>query len=319
MLRSRPVEFGVVRPDAEQLRTRPDVEVARRAAIGWSVLSVAELRACGLSDDAILVRVRNGRLHPIHRGVYAVGHANPPLEGCFFAAVKACGSRALLAGVAAGVLWKILEWDWRLPEILVAGRCPPEHPGIRAHRTSHLPPEDVAVREGIAVTSPIRTLLDLAAILDHRRLRRAVRQAQSLGLVELPALVSRLHGPGPRRGRAKLARIVSTGPAPTRSELEDVVLDLLLRGGLAHPDVNVPLWLGGRRVVPDFRWPEARLVVEVDGAAWHDNRLAREDDAERQALLEAHGDRVLRVTWPQAIERPAQSLRRICAAGAPTA
>jgi very-short-patch-repair endonuclease len=72
-------------------------------------------------------------------------------------------------------------------------------------------------------------------------------------------------------------------------------------------------------VIPDFRWPDARLVVEADGAAWHDHRLAREDDAERQALLERHGERVLRVTWAQAVARPAETLIRLRAAGAPSA
>ena len=85
-------------------------------------------------------------------------------------------------------------------------------------------------------------------------------------------------------------------PRPTRSVLEDIVLDLLLAAGFEHPDVNKPLILSGRRVVPDFRWPRQRLVLEADGAAWHDPTL----DAERQALLEAHGERVLRVTWEQA-------------------
>ena len=124
---------------------------------------------------------------------------------------------------------------------------------------------------------------------------------------------------GRRPGVGNLARIVATGPAPTRSVLEDVLLDLLLRGGLAHPDVNVPLILAGQRVIPDFRWAEQHLVVEADGAAWHDHKLAREDDAARQALLEAHGERVVRVTWDQAVARPAQTLSRIRAAGAPTA
>jgi elongation factor P len=95
------------------------------------------------------------------------------------------------------------------------------------------------------------------------------------------------------------------------------VLDLMLAGGLAHPEVNVEMVLEGRRVVPDFRWPHERVVVEADGAAWHDGRLAREDDAERQALLEAHGERVLRVTWDQAIARPQRTLARLRAAGAP--
>ena len=83
--------------------------------------------------------------------------------------------------------------------------------------------------------------------------------------------------------------------------------------------MNVPMILDGRRVVPDFRWPKQRLVLEADGAAWHDHKLAREDDAERQALLEAHGETVLRVTWDQAIGRPAQTLVRVGRAGAPRA
>jgi very-short-patch-repair endonuclease len=101
--------------------------------------------------------------------------------------------------------------------------------------------------------------------------------------------------------------------------LEDVVLDLLLAGGLARPDVNQPLRVEGRRLVPDFRWPEQWLIVEADSRAWHDGKLAREDDAERQALLEATGERVVRVTWEQAIAHPAQTLARLRAAGAPTA
>ncbi len=95
------------------------------------------------------------------------------------------------------------------------------------------------------------------------------------------------------------------------------MLDLIVGGGLAHPDVNVPMVVAGRRVVPDYRWPPQRLVVEADSRTWHDHKLAREDDAERQAILEAHGERVVRVTWEQAIARPAQTLARLRAAGAP--
>jgi very-short-patch-repair endonuclease len=97
----------------------------------------------------------------------------------------------------------------------------------------------------------------------------------------------------------------------TRSALEDALLDLILDAGLSAPRVNEALGLDGRRVVLEFRWPRQRLVVEADGAAWHDNPLARADDAERQALLEAHGERVLRVTWHQAVRRPRQTLARI--------
>ena len=99
--------------------------------------------------------------------------------------------------------------------------------------------------------------------------------------------------------------------------LEDIVLDLLLTGGFVHPDVNKPLVVDGRRIIPDFRWPEQHLIVEADGAAWHDGKVAREDDAERQALLEAAGERVVRVTWAQAVAQRAQTLARIRTAGAP--
>jgi very-short-patch-repair endonuclease len=84
-----------------------------------------------------------------------------------------------------------------------------------------------------------------------------------------------------------------------------------------RPDVNKPLVIEGRRIVPDFRWPEERIIVEADGGQWHDHRLAREDDAERRAFLETHGEHVLRVTWDQAVTKQSQSHRRFEAAGAP--
>ena len=155
--------------------------------------------------------------------------------------------------------------------------------------------------------------------MNYTLLRRAVRKAQSLHRVSVPLLVATIRRLGPRRGTAKLNRILATGPAPTRTVLEDVVFDLILDGGLARPDVNRPLLLAGRRVAPDFRWPEEKVAVEADSRAWHDNQIAREDDEERQALLEASGERVLRVTWRQAIGRPRETLARIRGAGAPAA
>jgi hypothetical protein len=295
------------------------VLVARRAADAWGVLSLDELFACGLSRTEVRVRVRNGQLHPLHRGVYAVGHANVTLEGRFLAAVKASGPGAVLSHVSAAALWGFMQWDDRYPEVTVVGTAPRAHPGLRIHRTTTFDRDDAARHRGMPITSPARTLLDLAARLDHGALRSATRRAQSLYRVNLRQLAAVLARHRQRPGSARLARIIATGPAPTRSELEDVVLDLILRGGHVHPNVNLPYFVGGRRTVPDFRWPEQRLVIEADGAAWHDNQLAREDDAERQALLEADGERVRRVTWDQAIARPGQTLSRIRAAGAPLA
>ncbi len=269
--------------------------------------------SCGLSLDAVAVRVRNGRLHPLYRGVYAVGHANIALEGHFLAAVKA--SDGVLSHFSAATLYGLVTWDHRYPEVTTTAKR--AHTGIRVHRTSMLEVQDITRHKGIPITTPARTLVDLAATLDYRPLRRAVREAQRK-LVTIPQLVDTLDRLGPRRGTANLTKILATGHAPTRSELEDTVLDLILRAGFQRPDINEPIPLQGRTIVPDFRWPQQHLVIEADGAEWHDDRLTREDDAERQAILEAHGERVLRITWAQAVAQRRQTLNRIRAAGAPT-
>jgi very-short-patch-repair endonuclease len=288
------------------------------AARQWGVVSLDELRDCGLSPKAVEVRLRTGRLHPIHRGVYAVGHANPPLDGIFLAAVKACGRGAVLSHYAAAALWGIVDWDYRLVEVTVVRSSTPLTESIRVHRSRCLERADVRLHRGIRVTSPVRTLIDLAAILDYKTLRRAVRQALSHNLVTLGDLARARLRLGPRRGARNLARVLATA-APTRSELEDVVLDLILAGGLEQPDVNVPRSIEGRNVIPDFRWPSVRLVLEADSRRHHDDPLARADDIERQALLERDGDHVERVTWQQAVARPAQTIARLIDAGAPRA
>jgi putative AbiEi antitoxin of type IV toxin-antitoxin system/uncharacterized protein DUF559 len=301
----------VCRPYADKLDNRPDVLVARLASVQWGVLALDELRECGLTRDMVSDRVRAGHLHPLHRGVYAVGHANPPLKGRFLAAVKACGPTAVLSHFSAAALYGFVTWDHREPETTAPKAH--THEGIHTHRTT-LDPHDITSHQGIPTTTPARTLLDLSPVLPSNELRRATRQAQSLKLVsttELREVMARANRPG------KLAHILATGPAPTRSELEDAVLELIVAGGLERPDINVPLVLDGRTVIPDFRWPEQHLVLEADGAAWHDHRLAREDDAERQALLEAHGERIVRVTWDQAIRHRRQTLTRLEQAGAP--
>jgi len=170
--------------------------------------------------------------------------------------------------------------------------------------------------EGVPTTTPARTLVDLATIASYTLLRRAVRRALGLGRVSIRQVVATRRRLGGRRGSANLDRVLAAA-APTRSELEDVVLDLIVDAGFVRPEVNQPLLLAGRRVIPDFRWPDQKVIVEADGARWHHNPIARQDDAERHALLEAHGERVLRVTWKEAVSRPRETIARIDAAGVP--
>lgn len=299
-------------------QSRPDVVVARRASDEWGVLSLVELQACGLSRREIEVRVRNGWLHPIYRGVYAVGHAAVSPEGTWLAATKAIGPDAVLSHFAASCHWEFIKWDGRHPEVTVPRVGVRGCSGIRVHCTSVLEPCDLMHHNGIPVTSPVRTLVDLAAIANDKLLRTAVRRALAKRRTSIRQLVATRRRLGGRRGSARLDRVLRDA-APTRTELEDVIYDLIVDAGFVRPDVNRPLLLAGRRIVPDFRWAEQRLVVEADSRAWHDNPIARADDAERQALLEAHGECVLRVTWKQAVTKPEETVARLVDAGAPRA
>jgi hypothetical protein len=252
--------------------TTPDARAAELAQRDWGVVSRDESRACGLTDRMIAARVRAGRLHRVHLGVYAVGHPGLTMRGRFLAAVKACGEGSVLSHVSAATLWELLPYDPRRDtDVIAPGKRRTR--GITVHRTRN---EPEAVRyDRIPVTTPARTLIDLSSVLPFKPLRRAAREA----------LVRK------RITAAEAKHIVEGGDIPTRSHLEDDVLDLIEAHGLPTPEVNHPFG----KYVPDFRWPDLHLILEADGATYHDNPLAREDDARRQADLEAQGETVLRI------------------------
>ena len=295
--------------------TPPDVRLAILAAEQEGVVSTDQLHAIGLDKDAVRRRVRDGRLHRIHRGVYAVGHTAISLNGRFLAAVLACGQTAALTRYSAGALDGYLTWDDRLIEVTVVGSAPRRHEGIRVHRARYLDERDVRRNLTIPRTTVARTLLDLADDMPDKALRRAVRQAQAMRLTSVRQIADVLTRSNGRRGAKRLAALIADGPAPTRSDLEDVVLDLIDGAGFERPEINLRLG----RVYPDLRWPAQRLTVECDSATWHSGKLATEDDAARQAKLEADGERVLRVTWQQAFKQRQQTVARLAAAGAPCA
>lgn len=290
--------------------------MARLAARQDAVVSRGQLAACGISSDAITVRIRRGHLHRVYRGVYSViaRQCLTPV-GVFTAAVLACGPRAVLSHYAAAVYWSMLPWDEaRRPEVTVLGSAGRGLSAIHVHRTRGLNPRDVWQRGALLVTSPERAALDLAAVLDAHALRRMLRQAQAERRLNVQGLAGAIERASGHHGIRALRAVVADGPAPTRSELEDIALDLVDRAGIARPDLNRRRIIQGEVIVPDMRWPELHVVVELDGAAWHEHRLTREHDARKQALMEADGDRVLRVTWSQAVRSPQQTAARIRAA-----
>jgi predicted transcriptional regulator of viral defense system len=293
------------------------VSVAITASRQHGVVSTRQLEAAGLNRSAIRVRARTGRLHRIHQGVYAVGHDGLTLDGRFMAAVLAGAQDAYLSHWSTCALAGLVRWDdYRPIDVTVRGTAARARAGIRFHRARALDPRDTTRIRGIPTTTPARAILEIAPHLSDDRLKRLVRQAQAEEVANVRQFAATLSRANGHRATRRLAALVATGPAATRSSHEDIVLDLILQAGFEHPIVNEKLDVGTTPYRPDMRWPAQRLILEVD-SPWHDGRLAHELDATRQAALEAAGERVLRTTLEQALRHPRQLMARLHAAGAP--
>jgi very-short-patch-repair endonuclease/predicted transcriptional regulator of viral defense system len=288
-------------------------EVAALAARQHGVVTRGQLLQAGLSADAIDNRVKTKWLRLMHRGVYAVGPVAAP-DAMEMAAVLACGEGAVLSCMSAARLWHLVPYpahDRAIDVTVPAGRDR-RRPGIRVHRVCSLERDEVTELKGIPVTIPARTLLDLATAATPRELERAAAEAERRQLAsrsKLLALIARYpRRPGTRALRVLLER--QGRPALTRSEAEERFMALARRGRLPAPDVNV--LLGSYEV--DFLWREERLVVEVDGFAFHGSRAKFEGDRRRDAELAAQGLQVIRVTWRQIVDEPEAMLVRIAQA-----
>lgn len=306
---------------SDQLARR-DRGIAEVAARQHGVISVDQLHRAGFTKHDVLHRVRTGRLHRIHRGVYAVGHPAISREGRWMAAVLACGQAtatpkgaeidldlerretvldrwgATVSHRSAAVLWGLLPMTNAPVDVSVpggGGRA--RRRGIRLHRSSTLSPAAVILQQGIPVTTPARTVSDLQrtvstgrrrGLISAKELRRAIRQADVLGL--------------------PLGDQV--GGDRSRSDLERDFLRLCRRHRLPAPRVNT-------RVGPDlvdFLWPDRRLAVETDGYRYHRGRIAFEDDRERDLRLRAAGYDVMRISEKQVDEEPEQIAEVLTAA-----
>jgi hypothetical protein len=309
--------WRMTRDPHEPFATPPDLRVAFAAARQHGLMRFDQLLACGLDKDAIARRVRKGHLQRVHYGVYAVGHVSDTLHAHFMAAVLAGGGDAFLSGWACCALAGLVRWDDRSVDVTIRGSSHRSRPGIRFHRARSLHPHDTTKLHGIPCTTPARAILEIAPQLSDQRLRRLIRKAQAekrANVRQFAAVLRRARG---HRATRRIADIIAGGPAPTASSHEDVVLDLILDAGFAHPVVNARLLAGGTPYYPDLRWPVQRISLEIDSSPWHDGPLAQELDADRQAELEASGERVLRTTRAQAIRAPRQLVERLAAAGAP--
>ena len=262
--------------------------LAQRAERQYGVVTLAQLAEVGLGRTAVSRRVEAGRLHRVHRGVYAVGHARLGDEGEWMAAVLCGGEGAALAGQAAGRLFRI--WR-RVPPLIdvVAPKRRPQAKGVCFHRARRLDPLDVTNYRGIRVTTVARTLVDLTDQLTRFQLANVIHEAAFRNRFSEPATraaMKRANG-RPNLHRLEHALIAhNEGSAGTRSDLEDAFLE-------QHqgPEPKVNTRIAGVEV--DLYWPDQDLVIEIDGPG-HERPRTKREDAERAARVRAAGKRVER-------------------------
>jgi Protein of unknown function (DUF559)/Transcriptional regulator, AbiEi antitoxin len=273
-----------------------DQRVAALAGRQHGVVSTRQLAALGLPQ--------RGRLHRVNRGVYAVGHPVLTVNGRRMAAVLAAGPGAVLSHASAAALWEIRPSAAARIDVSVrsnGGRG--KRPGLRIHRTPTLRDDEITQHHGIRVTTPARTLLDLASSVPRRALERALDEAEIRDLYDRRALEAISAAHAGERGTAALKQALADDGEPTLtdSELEELMLALCDEHDIARP--RPPAWVAGLRV--DFLFAAQRLVVETDGYRYHRTRRAFERDRERDAILARAGYRTLRFTHRQLTREPA--------------
>lgn len=293
-----------------------DAVIGSLAARQHGVVARAQLLRAGLPRHAIDYRVKRGRLRCLHRGIYRVGPVRGRLES-EAAAVLACGETAVLSHRSAGHLWEMLRGRPEDPVEVSIGRGDRNPgPSVRVHRVTGLAVDETTEVQGIPVTTPARTVLDLAASVGEWELEQALARAERSGrgvLQELETLLMRY----PRRSGTRVLRAIlarDAEPALTRSVAESRFLALIRSAELPEPEANARIQ--GYEV--DFLWRAQRLVVEIDGFEFHSSSSAFERDRLRDGALIAGGWRVLRVTWRQLTRAPEALLARVAQALART-
>lgn len=262
------------------------------AAGQHGIVATWQLLLIGYTKDRIILELRDGRLHRLHRGVFAVGHTRLTRKARWMAAVLACGPDAVLSHKAATALQDLRPAPPGPIDVTVPGHRAGQK-GIRVHNVRQLHPDDVSMIDGIPVTSLERTLLDYAGVAGEQSTRLAVEAAQRqerLDAEPLQAVLARGRGRSGARLLRQVVGCIADEPPWSQSEPERRLLAGTRRRGLPEPSLNVIV--EGELV--DFHWRGEGLVVEVDGDFWHKTRAARERDRRRDVKLQLRGQMVAR-------------------------
>jgi predicted transcriptional regulator of viral defense system len=299
----------------------PHVEalIAALAERQHGVVTLSQLQSFGLGRSGVSRRAQTGRLHRIHRGVYAVGRPHLTQHGRWMAAVLACGPRAVLSHRSGAALHGIRQDNRAKTDVTLPRPSARSRRTVDVHTSLTLEPRDVTTVAGIPCTTVARTLVDLGDVVRRREVERAVDQAEVLRVFDGRAVDAALERAGRRRGAGVLRDVLETYEQPTltRSEIEELVLALCRNADLLIPEVNASITLaGGVSYEADFLWREHKLIAETDGRDVHTTRKAFEHDRLRDQRLTLAGYTVVRFTWRQVVNEPrsvAEALRSLLA------
>ncbi|MCW2920181.1 MAG: hypothetical protein JWL76_55 [Thermoleophilia bacterium] len=290
-----PVDFANPTP---QSCTRLDVRIAELATSQDGVASRAQLRTLGLSDHAIAERIRSGRLHRMHPGIYAIGHAAPSRRGRMKAALLACGAGSAICRRTALEVWDAWRTTDRPIDVVLLHRKRASD-GLEIHQTRVLPPEHLAFRDGIVVTTISRTLVDLSLEFDALQIANIIHELAYRRLFDegdFERCIRRMQASvGTPVALAALA-MHRAGSAGTKSELERRVRALLLELGLEAPEANISVNTPIGWVEVDNAWTTHKLYLEVDGPP-HARRRTKNADRDRRLGLRSSGWTEIRVGY----------------------
>ncbi|MDQ2676223.1 MAG: type IV toxin-antitoxin system AbiEi family antitoxin domain-containing protein [Actinomycetota bacterium] len=269
-----------------------DLAIARIAECQHGVISLEQLRILGLSPPAVRARVARGRLHRVHRGVYAVGHANLTQHGRWMAAVLACGDGAVLSHLSAAHLIGLSLWSGSI-EVAAPARRGRRRPGIIVHPTQTLHPRNLCQAHGIPSTNWARIVLDLAGTRPRQVAAKALERAETLRVFDLGELEDVMSAAGSHAGVRMLRDLLSgyrEGLGETESPAEEAFLEICARTGISRPLCNFWMEIAGRWIRHDFWWPRERVSVEVDGFGTHGTRGGFRADRRRDRNLLLNSD-----------------------------
>jgi very-short-patch-repair endonuclease len=288
---------------------RIDAAIAERAGQQLGLITHAQLEEIGCSRQMRRTRISDRRLIPIAHRVLRLAGSPCTWEQALLAATLEAGAAAVVSHMSAAALWGFADLRRGAIELSIPlAHCPRLTRG-RLHRVDQLISLDVSQRSPFALTTPERTLIDIASRLSHRRLELILDSAARDGLLTAGSAadaLARLRASG-RHGIKRLAEVVGDPASHLRTDswLERRTLQLIRAAGLPTPCTQ--RWeatsSGPARV--DLLYEAERLVVEIDGHATHSTRRQRQADAEREAALVLRGWRVIRFTYEDVTERPA--------------